>query len=78
MNHQEKKQQRIYDLLTPKHSQKNSEIIVVSLWLPSNQDLNPLNYAIRSVLENKTTATSHLNISLLKTAIEKEWNKISE
>ena len=41
-------------------------------------DLNPLDYAIWGILENKTNETSHSNIGLLKTAIEKEWNKISE
>ena len=30
------------------------------------------------VLENKTNATSHPNIGSLKTAIEKEWNKMAE
>ncbi len=32
----------------------------------------------RGVLENKTNATSHPNIGLLKTAIEEEWNGMSE
>ena len=40
--------------------------------------LKHLNYAIWGILENKTNTTSHLNIRLLKTAIEKEWNKMSE
>ena len=30
------------------------------------------------VLENKTNETSHLNIVLLKTAIEEELNKMSD
>ena len=41
-------------------------------------DLNPLDYAIWDILENKTNVTSHPNIDSLKTAIEKEWNKMSE
>ena len=45
---------------------------------PLSPDLNPLDYTIWSILENKTNATSHPNIDLLKTAIEKEWNKMSE
>ena len=40
--------------------------------------LNPFVYAIWGPLENKTNATSHPNIGLLKTAIEKEWKKIFE
>ena len=35
-------------------------------------NLNPLDYAIWGRLENKTNATSHPNIGLLKTAIEEE------
>ena len=41
-------------------------------------DLNPLDYAIWGVLENKTNAISHSNIGSLKTAIEEEWNKMFE
>ena len=43
-----------------------------------NQDLNIIDYDRWSVLEKKTNAISHPNIGLLKTAIEEEWNKISE
>ena len=53
-----------------------SEIIKVSLWPPSSQNLNNLHYTIWNFLENKTNATSHPNIGSLKTSIEKEWNKI--
>ena len=56
---------------------KNSEIIGVSLWPPSSPDLNPLEYAIWGVLENKN-ANSHSNIGSLKIAIQEEWNKIPE
>ena len=38
----------------------------------------PLDYTIRGVFENKTNATSHRNIGSFKTAIEEEWNKMSE
>ena len=41
-------------------------------------DLNPLDYAIWGVLENKTNASSHPNIGLLETFTEVEWNKIFE
>ena len=49
-----------------------------TLWPPSSPDLNPFDYAIWGILENKTNATSHPNIDLLNNAIEEEWNKISE
>ena len=64
--------------LTLKPSQNISEIIGVSLWLPSSPDLNLLDYTIWGVLENKTKATSHPNIGSFKTVIEEEWNKMSE
>ena len=41
-------------------------------------DRNPLDYAIWGISENKTNATSHPGICLLKNAIEEEWNKMSE
>ena len=50
--------------------------------IPIKRDLrpdnNPFDYAIWGVLENKTNATSHTNIGSLKTAIEKERNKMLE
>ena len=56
--------------ITPKPSNKNSEIIGVSLLLPLSQDLNPLAYALRGFLENKTNVTSHPNIGFFNTSIE--------
>ena len=77
MSEQEKKQQRIYDLLNAKSKPKKiSQIIGVSLWPPLSPDHNPLDYAILGIFENKTNTTSHPNIGLLKTAIEEESNKI--
>ena len=64
--------------LTLKRSKQISEIIRVSLWPPSSPNLYPLDYAKWGVLENKTNATLHQNIGSLKTAIEEEWNKMSE
>ena len=62
--------------LTLKPSQnKISQITGVSLWPPSSTDLNPLDYVIRGVLENKTNENSHQR---LKTAVEEQWNKMSE
>ena len=43
-----------------------------------SRNLNLLDYAIWSVLENKTNLISHPNTSLLKTAIEEKWIKASE
>ena len=39
-------------------------------------NINSVDYAIWSILKNKINPISHSNIVSLKTAIEKEWNKI--
>ena len=79
MSQQEKKQQRIYDLLNVKTKRNTiSEITGVYLWRPSNPDLNLLNYAISGILENQTYATTHPNIDLLKTVMEEKWDKMSK
>ena len=57
---------------------KISKIIGVSFWSPSSLDLYSLDYTIWGVLESKTNTTSYSNIGSLKTAIEEEWNKMSE
>ena len=62
--------------LTLKPSQKIFKIIGVSLWAPSSRNFSLLDYIIWGILENKTNATPHSNISSLKTAIEDEWNKV--
>ena len=41
-------------------------------------DLKPLWLLLIGVLGNETNATSHPNINSLKTAIEKEYNEMSE
>ena len=61
---------------TPKPGQKILGIIRVSFGPPSSPDLNPFDYTICIVLESKTNASSHPNISSFKTAIEDEWNKM--
>ena len=58
----------------PKHFRKNG----VSLWSLSSPNLNPLDYTIWGVLENKTNTTSHPNIGSLKTATEEERNNMFE
>ena len=78
MSKQEKKQRRLYDLLKaeikPKYFRNNWSF----LWPLSSSDLNPLDYALRGFLENKTNAISHPNIGSPKTAIEEGWNKMTE
>ena len=65
--------------LMPKNkSQKIFDVIGVSLWPTSSPGNNPIDYARWDISENKTNATSHPNIGLLKTATVAEWNKISK
>ena len=65
--------------LTPKQCKKNPQKIEVSSWPSSRSSLNPLDYAICGVLENKKkNATSHQNIGLPKTTIYEEWSALSE
>ena len=78
MSEQEKKRKRIYHLLHGKTKLKNSELVGISLSPPSSPDLNPLDYAICGVLENKTNSTCHRNIDSLKTATENKWYKMLE
>ena len=69
MHEQEKKRQRIYELLSAENKPKKlSEKIRVSLW----PNPKPFDYVIWGVLENKTNVTSHPKIGLLKSTIEEE------
>ena len=77
MNEQKKKRQRIYDLLHAETKPNKFPKYLEFLYgLHQAQTLTPLITLYGGVLENKTNATSHLNIGSFKTAIEEEWNKI--
>ena len=78
MTKQEKNDKESMNCLTLKPSQKISKIIRVSLWPLSSLDINSLDYAIRGILESKTSVTFLPNIGSLKTVIEEEPNKMSE
>ena len=72
-----KRNKKIEYLLNAETKPKQiSEIIGVSLWPLSSPDLNPLDYAVWSVLE-KNTRHCQPNIGSIRTAIEEEWNKTS-
>ena len=58
-------------------SKVHEKIVMTAIKQNLSPDLNPLDYAIWGILENKN-ATSHPNIGSLKSAIEEEWNKMSE
>jgi hypothetical protein len=46
-------------------------------WPPNSPDLNPLDYAIWSILEEKACSKPHLNVESLKRALKKAWNEIN-
>ena len=47
-------------------------------WLPSSPGLNPLDYGIWSILENKVSGTSRLSVEALKRKWTTEWAKIPQ
>jgi transposase len=46
-------------------------------WLPNSPDLNPLEYAVWSILEEKACAKPHKDVESLKRALIKSWDKIT-
>ena len=56
----------------------HKKTVITTIKQDLSPDNNPLDYAIWGLLENNTNATSHSNIGSLNTAIEEEWNKMSE
>ena len=72
MTEQEKRRQNVGLGERRNQAKKISEIIEVSLWPPSCLDINPIDFAIWGLLENKTNATFHPHIGSLKTAFEEE------
>ncbi|CAF1209889.1 unnamed protein product [Didymodactylos carnosus] len=46
-------------------------------WPPSSPDLNPLDYSIWSILEEKACAKPHPTVESLKRALIKAWDEIS-
>ena len=46
-------------------------------WPPRLPDLNPLDYSMWSILEEKACAKPHTNVESLKRALVKAWDEIS-
>ena len=69
MSEQEKKLQRIYELLNAETNPKNFK----NNWFHYGLH-QAFDYATWGILENKTNTTSHPNIGLLKTAVEEEYS----
>ena len=47
-------------------------------WPPSSPDLNPMDYCVWSVLEEKACSSSHANIRSLQASLQHEWQKIPQ
>ena len=52
------------------------EFISKEKWPPSSPDLNPLDFRIWSILENKVSAYHHKNEEALKATLLKKWGKL--
>lgn len=46
-------------------------------WPPNSPDLNPLDYSVWSILEEKACAKPHSNVESLKRALKKAWKEIT-
>ena len=46
-------------------------------WPPNSPDLNPLDYSIWSILEEKACQKPHPNVESLKRVLKKAWKEIS-
>ncbi|KAI6648699.1 MhmaT1 transposase [Oopsacas minuta] len=47
-------------------------------WPPYSPDLNPMDYSVWSILENKACSVSHNTVSSLKISLCREWEKIPQ
>lgn len=47
-------------------------------WPSNSPDLNPLDYAVWSILEKKACATRHTSIETLKRDLQRAWDELSE
>ena len=47
-------------------------------WTPSSPDLNPVDYSVWSIVEQRVCASSHANINSLKACLQREWLKIPQ
>ena len=57
--------------------QQKIDFLGKDLWPPYSPDLNPLDFSIWSILEQRACATTHTNINTLKSALRKAWNGIT-
>lgn len=49
-----------------------------SMWPPQSPDLNPLDYAIWGIMEQKVCAVPHPGVDALRVCILREWDILTE
>ncbi len=47
-------------------------------WPPSSPDLNPMDYAVWSILERNACAKSHNSLEDLRVSLQREWKRIPQ
>ena len=57
--------------------QETPDFIPPALWPPNSQDLNPVDYAVWSVLQKRVYRTKILDVDELKRHINSEWAALS-
>ena len=57
--------------------QETPDFIPPALWPPNSQDLNPVDYAVWSVLQKRVYRTKILDVDELKRHINSEWATVN-
>jgi len=57
--------------------QETPDFIPPALWPPNSPDLNPVDYTVRSVLQERVYRTKISNVDELKRRISSEWTALS-
>ena len=55
----------------------NPTFLEKDFWPPSSPDINPLDFCLWSILEEKACKKSHQNLDQLKRSLEAAWDSIS-
>ncbi|VDL70149.1 unnamed protein product [Nippostrongylus brasiliensis] len=55
-----------------------ADVCLMFMWPSHSPDLNPMDYAIWSIMESKACATYHKDIASLRQVLEKAWEGSDE
>uniref|UniRef100_A0A915CWZ0 Transposase n=1 Tax=Ditylenchus dipsaci TaxID=166011 RepID=A0A915CWZ0_9BILA len=64
--------------LTQAWLRRNTRDSSIKIMAPRSPDLNPLDYSVWSILEERACREPHQNIESLRQALQFEWNKIQQ